>query len=349
MHFSGKLQRIRRALTRKMTRNLGITRIPLPSDVTAPQKLQTVLICRPNHRLGNLLLITPLLQEVQETLPDARVDLFVKGTIAPVLFKNYKNVNRIIQLPKKPLKNIFKYLRAWMIINKNPYDLVINVVNHSSSGKMSAQFANSKFKFMGDIDEQIRLGYSDHLHIAKYPVYSFRHYIGKLGFETSKGAVPELDLKLSEDEIAEGHVAVRDLVKNEKRTICLYTYATGAKRHSPAWWETFYERLKVQFPDSNIIEVLPIENVSQISFRAPSLYSRDLRNIASFIANTQVFIGADSGMMHLASAARIPTVGLFKADNMPVYAPFNHRSLAINTDTTDIEGLIRIVDSILYA
>jgi ADP-heptose:LPS heptosyltransferase len=332
---------------RKMTRNLGITRISLPSDVTPPQKIERVLVCRPNHRLGNLLLITPLLREVEETLPHARVDLFVKGTIAPVLFKNYSSVNRIIQLPKKPLKNIFRYVHGWIIIKRCRYDLVINVVNHSSSGKVSARFANSKFRFMGDMDEKIRLRYSDYHHMAKYPVYSFRHYISKLGFETSKGPVPELDLKLSEEEIAEGDVAVRDLVKNEKRTICLYTYATGAKRYSRAWWETFYGRLKVKYPDHNIIEVLPIENVSQISFSAPSMYSRDLRRIASFIANTEVFIAADSGMMHLASAAHVPTVGLFKADNMPVYAPFNNKSLGINTDTTDTEDVIRILNRIL--
>ena len=48
-------------------------------------KIKRILICRPNHRLGNLLLITPLIQEISETFPDCKIDLFVKGGIAPTV------------------------------------------------------------------------------------------------------------------------------------------------------------------------------------------------------------------------------------------------------------------------
>ncbi len=33
----------------------------------------TILICRPNTRLGNTLLMTPLLEEIEAALPSARV------------------------------------------------------------------------------------------------------------------------------------------------------------------------------------------------------------------------------------------------------------------------------------
>jgi len=38
--------------------------------------VQSVLICRPNHRLGNQLLITPIVQEVIDVFPEAKIDLF---------------------------------------------------------------------------------------------------------------------------------------------------------------------------------------------------------------------------------------------------------------------------------
>ena len=66
----------------------------------------------------------------------------------------------------------------------------------------------------------------------------------------------------------------------------------------------FIERLQTEFPQHNIIEVLPVQNVSKLSFKAPTFYSKDVREIASLIANTVVFIGADSGIMHLASALK---------------------------------------------
>ena len=41
----------------------------------------TILICRPNTRLGNTLLMTPLVEEIEATLPSARVEIL---TACPV-------------------------------------------------------------------------------------------------------------------------------------------------------------------------------------------------------------------------------------------------------------------------
>jgi ADP-heptose:LPS heptosyltransferase len=98
----------------------------------------------------------------------------------------------------------------------------------------------------------------------------------------------------------------------------------------------------------NFIEVLPIEKISQLSFKIPSYYSRNVREIGSLIANTDVFIGADSGIMHLASAVKTPTIGLFSVTNEQTYGPYDNSSTGINTNfTSAIETCLRIFDKIL--
>ena len=87
---------------RTATNGIDVYHLDLGMDLTTKADIKRILICRPNHRLGNLLLITPLLQEVIETFPSAKIDLFVKGGIAPSLFLNYSNIGRIIQLPRRP-------------------------------------------------------------------------------------------------------------------------------------------------------------------------------------------------------------------------------------------------------
>ena len=333
---------------RMLTKNIGTSRAGQRDGFSERIEISRVLICRPNHRLGNLLLITPLLQEISETYPNAKIDLFVKGNLAPLVFKNYNNINRIIQLPKKPFNDISKYLQGWLTIKKNRYDLVINVVNNSSSGRLSAQFANARFKFFGDVDEQIQLKYKDSAHIAKFPVYSLRNYLTTLGLNANEKQVATLNLKLSPSEIAEGKSLLKNLVKNEKRTICLFTNATGDKIYSESWWGEFYERLKIEFPECNIIEILPVENTSQIGFKAPTYANKDIRVVGSFIANTAVFIGADSGMMHLASAVPTPTIGLFKVTNPDSYVPYNNiQSVAIDTKTSNMDDWMNILKKIL--
>ena len=84
-----------------------------------PQQVKRVLISRPNHRLGNLLLITPLVQEVQTLFPNATIDVFIKGNLGPIVFENFTNVNQIIRLPKKHFDELGNYMKGWLKLKKN--------------------------------------------------------------------------------------------------------------------------------------------------------------------------------------------------------------------------------------
>jgi heptosyltransferase-3 len=346
MGLKTDINALRRKLMRRLTKNVGASQFDKNIDLTKVE-FKKILICRPNPRLGNQLLITPLVQDVITTFPKCEIDLFVNGGLAPIIFKNYTNINRIIRLPRKPFKEITKYVKGWLSLKKYSYDIVINVVENSSSGRLSAQFVNSKYKFFGDDVDDIQLQYNDYEHIAKYPVYNFRHYLTKLGFKENNSPVPNLDLKLSPSELAEAKKTLYSIVQSDKKTICIFTFATADKCYPESWWAPFYDRLKAEYSDYNIIEVLPVENVSQIGFKAPTFYSKDVREIGALIANTEVFIGGDSGIMHLASASRTPTVGLFSRDNIKMYQPYNNDSLAINTNTDSIDDYIAVLDKIL--
>jgi ADP-heptose:LPS heptosyltransferase len=347
MSLKKRVNKIRGVLTRSLTRYIGTSvRSSIGKDLQAQPDIRRILICRPNHRLGNLLLTTPLVQEVRQTFPNARIDLFIKGGAGSLIFRNYKNINTLIQLPKKPFKDFIKYLHGWLHIKKTRYDIAINVVSNSSSGRLSTKYANAKFRCYGDVDGSILRKYPDADHMAKFPVYSFRNFLTQLGFPENNSSVAPMNLALSADEIAHGKKLLTDIVRNERKTIALFTYATGDKCYTESWWQEFYTKLKAVYPDYNIIEVLPVENISQLAFSIPSFYSKDVREIGSFITNTDLFIGADSGMMHLASATHTTTVGLFKVTNTKIYAPYNHNSLAIDTSDKSIDECIRIICNI---
>ncbi|WP_310559929.1 glycosyltransferase family 9 protein [Flavobacterium sp.] len=330
-----------------ITANVGKSTQKQQLNSIDPNQIKKVLISRPNHRLGNLLLITPLVQEVTQTFPNCKIDLFVKGNLAPIVFENYENIGQIIKLPKKHFKELSSYLKAWILIKKNHYDLAINVDKDSSSGRLSIQLANATYKFFGEVDQDAHSKYDDYNHIAKYPVYNLRSYLAQLGIPNEERPVPPLVLQLSDAEKTTGKEILDQLVSSEKKTICLFTFATGQKCYSKEWWVKFYERLKIEFEEYHLLEVLPIENVSQIGFQAPTFYSKDIREIAAFFSNTAVFIGADSGMMHLASAAQIPTIGLFSVTSIEKYKPYNANSYAIQTNESHLEDWIKIIHSAL--
>jgi len=341
-----KVNVLRRIIMRGLTKNIGNAGSSKSGPIDKKQ-IKKVLICRPNGRLGNLLLITPLIQEVTSTFPDCKIDLFVKGTLAPIVFQNYENIDKIIDLPKKPFKELIKYLKVWTLIRKQNYDLVINVDQNSSSGRLAVQFSTAKYKFFGDLPENVTLPYQDYAHIAKYPVYNFRYALTQFGIENKEEPVALIDLKLSPSEIAEGKKTLDKIIDQNKKTIAIFTFATGDKCYCVSWWEDFYAALKKEYPNHNIFEVLPVENVSQINFQAPSFYSKDVREIGSVLANAAVFVGADSGIMHLASASKVPTVGLFSISKLNKYEPYGNNSIGIDTTKNEIPDFIKAINSIL--
>lgn len=77
MSFKLEINAIRRKITRGLTKNIGSNKITHnPNSVV---EFKNVLISRPNHRLGNLLLVTPLVQEINAFFPNCKIDLFIKG------------------------------------------------------------------------------------------------------------------------------------------------------------------------------------------------------------------------------------------------------------------------------
>lgn len=346
MGFLKKINGFRRWATRLLTKNIG-TEAEVSPETINRENISRILICRPNHRLGNQLLITPLVQEVTELFPNAKIDLFVKGGAADLVYKNYPNINRIIQLPKKHFSHLLQYLSAWLSIKSTRYDFVINATANSSSGNLATKISNAKYKYFGnENDEEVLAAqHPDYFHMSKHAVYGIRNYLLKSGADTTN-PVPSLDLRLTAAEVEDGKKKLNKIVGTDK-VISLFTYATGEKKFSVEWWAEMYGKLQEAFPTYAFIEILPVENVSQLDFKAPTFYSKDVREMAGVIANTKVFIGADSGIMHLASASLTPTIGLFSVTDKQYYEPYGNNNLGINTNETGKDEIIKEVCTLL--
>lgn len=349
MSFKSKINQIRRTVTKALTASfVGSPSSRLGKAEGCPQ-IRRVLINRPNHRLGNMLLVTPLVQEITSTYPDCRIDLFVRGFLAPVIFENYSQVERSISLPRKPFRELGKYLKVWIDLRKNKYDLVIDAVKGSSSGRISTMIARSDYKYFGDDFSDLADSYPDYVHMAKFPVYNFRSFLSAAGCKPNSGEIPMLDLKLSSSEKENGLRKLAEITKGDSReTIAFFTYATGDKCFSTDWWDEFYQKFYPKYSSRyNLIEILPIENISQLGSKLPSFYSRDIREIGSVMANCRLVVAGDSGMMHLSCASQAPTIGLFSVSSVSMYGPYGNSNCAIDANTAGPDEITERMDQIL--
>ncbi|WP_130736081.1 glycosyltransferase family 9 protein [Flavobacterium sp. J27] len=340
MNLKKSINDIKRKVVRFLT---GSFKNKIGNTLINNDDVKRILICRPNHRLGSLLLLSPLVQELESTFPSSEIDLLVNQSYAIQLYQNYDNVNQIIELPKKPFLNIIKFIKTLVWLRSMKYDLAINAVMDSSSGRIFTSISNAKFKLVVDNNEGKK-----EKHIAKQVVYSLRAFLPMIGVRTNDSILASLDLRLANDELIQGGSLVYDLVQNAQPTICLYTHNSGNECYTDKWWLNLYKHLQQAFPDVNIVEILPNEMVSKIGFRALVLYSNDIRKLAAIIANTDIFIGVDSEVMHLASSSLTPTIGLFSITDTEKYMPYNEGSVAVKNNELEINELIVLIKNILY-
>ncbi|MFC5436849.1 glycosyltransferase family 9 protein [Rhodanobacter umsongensis] len=319
-----------------------------------PGKLPTrgihrVLICRPNHRLGNAVLISPLLAEVEALYPGAEIDLVGGGEAARMLFTNRFQVRRVFCLPRKIARHVWQTIALLQQVRHNSYDLAIDAGNGSQSGRLLLGIVKARFK-LGFPDAQANadslwhsLSWPDHL--ARRSVFLLRTaYAGKMDRPYEM-----LNLRLSEDERQQAGKALAAVLAGTQQAVAgrpvvgIFANATGAKRYGEAWWKEFIDALLAAQPNVLIVDVVAEHGQAQLGGDFASYYTRDLRRLASMIANMDGFISADCGVMHLAVASGTPTVGLFSVTSSSKYRPYGCSNTAIDTgglSATEVGGMV---------
>lgn len=299
--------------------------------------IHRVLICRPNHRLGNAVLISPLLAEVEALYPGAEIDLVSGGEAARMLFASRFQVRRVFCLPRKIARHVWQTIGLLRQLRSNSYDLAIDACNGSQSGRLLLGIVKARFK-LGFPDERTNgdslwhnLSWPDHL--AHRGVFLLRKaYAGEVDRPCET-----LNLQLFDGERQEAGRALAAVLGGisqpvaGRRIVGIFANATGAKRYGETWWKDFVDALLVLQPGVLIVDVVAEHGQTQLGGDFPSYYTRDLRRMASVIANMDGFISADCGVMHLAVASGTPTLGLFSVTSSSKYAPYGRTNRAVDT------------------
>lgn len=327
-----------------------------PSDEAASRphlpELRTLLLCRPNTRLGNTVLMTPLVQEIERRLPQVRMDLLTAFPGAPEVFSGFPGIRTIHRLPFRGARHGLRYLATVLKAASVRYDMVMDPEPQSWTSGFLTRLMRSSCKVGFESPRKHRPAYLSTplegapAHMGTFPVYLFRRAV--LGMDASQAAqdLPLLDLRLSPAEREEGRRQLLQCVRTEGPVIALAGSATGAKRFAVAWWRELAQRLLAQSPGVQLLEIRPPSGEASFP-EYPGYASRSLRQVASLIAATDCFVSADSGLMHLGAASGCPTVGLFKITNPVVYAPYGPQNIALSLKNEEREPVCAQVAQVL--
>lgn len=336
----------------------------IQSTVETAGEIRRILVVRPNHRLGNNVLLTPLLSELERRFPQATIDILTGGGASHNLYAEYRSLTAVHAFPA------WSYIRPHVVarvirgVRAQQYDLAID----STTKSRSARFLLSLVRARRKIGYAWGVGWRDRIltdavsvngapvHHGKIPVYLVRQVFGGDG-----APWPTLDLRLNASERALGQRLVAEALGQTSGAsaaasaatrvlrVGVYCTATGAKHYSDDWWGALVEALQRRvWPGRlELIEFLPHDGRSGLAGRLPTLLSVKLRELCGALSAVDVFVTGDCGVMHLASAAGTQVVGLFKVTDADRYGPYGHGSESLAARDDDVAAVARRVETLL--
>jgi len=308
-----------------------------------PTEIRSVLICRVNGRLGNTLLLTPLIKQIREWLPDATIDLALAYPKADELLRGVPSVRRIVAFPYKLPQFIWRYLPAVYRLRAERYDLAIDPIPDSTSGRMAMTLCRARYRLGFDtISQWVPLTHpvalpDQAMHDGARPIYLLSQ---GLGIAIDAGST-RLWLPLDARELDAGRTCVAQAVCSMTRgttpaaAFGFFAHAAGAKIIERDWWRGFWQAFLALEPDAVPVEFLPLNRSTPIDARFPVLHVQSPRAMVAAIAATRMFISPDTGPMHLASATEVPTVALFCNSNASRYHPMKSNDICLDVTTCE--------------
>ena len=321
------------------------TRLCGPGELPA-HGIHRILVCRPNHRLGNTVLVSPLLRELERLYPGAEIDLIGSGGVARALFDTRFQIHRILSWPHRLARHPWRALQLLRELRHGTYDMAVDPCIGSFTGRMLLSACRARFK-VGFPAAAVPDGRIPR-HLAQRSVHVLREACGA----PRNDDFPVLNIELSPWELNQGAHALATILGNpiaahgNAPVIGVFTHATGAKRLPEAWWGEFIATLRAHRPDIRVVDVLAAHGRSQLPGVTTSFYTRDLRKLAAVLAHLSGFVSADGGVMHLAAATGVPTLGFFTLPIHAKYTPYgpNNRGLDIAASSTGSSAANQAID-----
>ena len=298
-------------------------RPPLPLAGLDPGKVQRVLLIN-STALGDLLFSTPAIRVLKETYPHWRLDLLVNPGYAALMQHN-PHLERLIPFPGRSW-------RLWGLMRElkpSHYDLVIILHGNDPEATLLACATGSPY-IIGSAYSPLSFAYSAKVE-RKDP---FQHAIERrLDFVRLLGAdTPDKQMQLflpSKELIRAEVLAIRHFGASPPLLAAFHPFGSGRyKWWPPESYAALGNHLHETYGAAILIISGPGDREAAESLAAklagPVLVTggRPLTEVAAFLKHCRLFVGNDSGPLHMALALGVPSIALLGADHPRRIGPY---------------------------
>ncbi len=288
------------------------------------------------NQIGDLIFSLPLLKALRENHPDAAIHSLVKPYLQELLVES-PFVDRVI--PRK--SGLTAKIKLLKNIRKNNYDLLISLARSEeclmltalSRAKIKAGFSYFPWDWCLNIKENIE-GHNSWYNNVKLlkrlnVTVAKKNYVGLLNVNTSRS---NLSLPKKFVIISPG-TSKRRLTKTWQKE--KFAELMLLLKEKYGFSAVLVGGMDNQEYNSEIIRILEKKDREKDMDFLDLTGKISLGSLCSVIKGASLFVGIDSGVMHMASCLDIPVVGLFGPTDPFYVGPQNKKSLVVREESLE--------------
>ena len=284
--------------------------------------------------IGETILTLPAIEALRKRFPNSDIDALTTQRNKDVYFGN-KKISKVITIKLNP----FSWIN-FILKNMKKYDLVIDMEEYlNASAIMSFFIGKNAVGYSHGARANlynVKVKYND----GQHAVQTFLDLARALGADYNSRALPKLNFSAKDKKFVDLFFK-RNKLTGRKLIVCV---SPGAAESAKAriWPIERYSELCdeiIQRHDAKIIfiggasEEGMVNNIqNNMDFKGNSVNSAgkiSLIQLFYLVGKCKIFIGNDSGPMHVAAAQKIKTIGLF-GPNLPVrFGPYGEGNLGL--------------------
>lgn len=297
--------------------------------------------------IGNTVLFTPVIRNVRNIFPDSSIYFLGSNQTIPVV-EGSSYIDHIVLYDKKNIK-YWTQIKLIKFIWQAKFDLVVNAFSERSTIKFALLSYISRAKIRAGVN--IKRGGNLFTHRIS-PVFD-RHELDQ-NLDILRSFISQ---KLSHDAFfhlnnSDKKYAIDFLLKykshNSPIVVSIHPGSTPAserKRWSPENYASLGKWLVKEYSAQILIHgsESEINLANRIANQIPNSLNlagkTNLKQAAALLEQSNLFIGHDSGLMHIAAALDKPVIALFGPTPVQMYRPYCKRSIIIKSEDFSMDSI----------
>ncbi len=282
--------------------------------------------------------MTTLVTALHDVMPGASTDVLTTYVDADDLLHGLPGLGKVMVLSNRGWRRPGESLKFFRTYRATQYDLAIDPVPFSLGGRIALRLcrAHRRLGFSGET-QWLHLDFAAELHSE------LRHQVLRplallqqaFGYEVEPGKT-RMRVANSEREFERGAELLSDRLGQAVRqpadgstVIGFFASARGKKNLGMQWWRDFWYAYLEMRPDTAPLEVLPNASHPPVNGEFATIHCSSPRMLAATISHVSGFFSADTGPMHLASAAGVPTIAFFNWTHPRTFGPIGPQDVAM--------------------